>query len=161
MAEEFALFNKLVPRIAALPDCTPLTKEDLLVPTFQLYGENGLDIYYIPCDYVNPRAKVVVVGITPGFTQMDIAYRVARQALLDGLSPLEVCKRVDSYASFAGTMRINLVAMLNGIGLPEALDIETSASLFGSHSELLHSTSAVRYPVFVNGENYAGHTPRP
>jgi hypothetical protein len=50
--------------------------------------------------------------------------------------------------------------MLDGIGLAAALGIDTTASLFGDNSHLLHSTSAVRYPAFYAGRNYTGHTPK-
>jgi hypothetical protein len=57
-------------------------------------------------------------------------------------------------------MRTNLVAMLDGIGLNEKLEIDSTRSLFGEHHELLSGTSAVLYPAFVDGKNYTG-TPGP
>ena len=65
-------------------------------------------------------------------------------------------KAVKSTASFAGTMRDNLVAMLDGIGVPAALGVAESAELFGARRDLLHTTSALRYPVFTSGRNYNG-----
>lgn len=35
----------------------------------ELDRDGQVSIHYIPFDYVNPKAKVVLVGITPGFTQ--------------------------------------------------------------------------------------------
>lgn len=32
--------------------------------------EGNLSVYYAPFEYVNPAARVVIVGITPGRTQM-------------------------------------------------------------------------------------------
>jgi hypothetical protein len=49
--------------------------------------------------------------------------------------------------------------MLDGIGLPQALGLATSASLFDTDAKDLFSTSAVSFPVFVRGENYSGATP--
>jgi hypothetical protein len=57
-------------------------------------------------------------------------------------------------------MRTNLVAMLDGIGVPAALGIDSTATLFGEHRHLLHPTSVVRYPAFVGETNYTGHAPR-
>jgi hypothetical protein len=53
-------------------------------------------------------------------------------------------------------MRTNLITMLDALGLPTVLDIATTAQLFAERSDLLHSTSALIHPVFVNGENYSG-----
>jgi hypothetical protein len=53
-------------------------------------------------------------------------------------------------------MRTNLVAMLDHIGLHSALRIPSCADLFAAR-ETVHFTSALRYPVFVNGVNYAGN----
>src|SRR5262249_43117219 len=88
------------------------------------------------------------------------AYRSARHDLLDSLSTLEVCQRAKKQASFAGSMRKNLTAMLDGLGLPALLGIPSSESLFNEHRGLLHTSSAIRYPVFVQGRNYTGHSPR-
>jgi hypothetical protein len=110
---------------------------------------------------INRSAKIVIVGITPGFQQMEIAIRFARGALASGRTNSEACIEAKARASFAGTMRLNLIAMLNGIGLHEALGITDCGGLFDAFQFQLHTTSAIRYPVFVRGENYTGHTPRP
>jgi hypothetical protein len=51
--------------------------------------------------------------------------------------------------------------MLNEIGVATALHLRTTADLFGSHRHYLHTTSALRYPVFVDDKNYTGHSPKP
>lgn len=163
MPSDYSRFYKLRPDIEALPQSNILSKKDLLTEKFRLYDSNyngsQIGIYYIPFDYINETAKVTIIGITPGWTQMEIAYRMANQYLHDGLSPEDVLKRVCDDASFAGSMRTNLVQMLDGIGLADALKIRTSDQLFGEHSNLAHTTSAIRYPVFINGENYSGSKP--
>lgn len=50
--------------------------------------------------------------------------------------------------------------MLDAIGLPAALDVETSGDLFEQRDDLIHGTSALSYPVFVDGKNYGGANPR-
>ncbi len=160
MVETHQLLERYAHLIRALPDRERLEKSDLLVSEFRLHHDSQLDVYYAPFDYVNETAKVLLLGITPGWTQMEIAYRNARQDLLDGLATLEVCQRSKKQASFAGSMRKNLIAMLDGLGLPLLLDIPSSESLFSEHRMLLHTSSAIRYPVFVHGRNYTGHSPR-
>jgi hypothetical protein len=46
--------------------------------------------------------------------------------------------------------------MLDHIGLQGALGLHSCADLFQSSGELVHFTSALHYPVLVNGANYSG-----
>ena len=46
--------------------------------------------------------------------------------------------------------------MLDHLGAQRSLGVETCAQLFDPSRELAHLTSALRYPVFVGGENYSG-----
>ena len=156
------LFDTFAPSIRALPDLPGsqrFTKADLLTPEFCLYQDAPLTVYYAPFDYVNHAAKVVLVGITPGWTQMEISYRSAGQDLREGLASSEVCRRAKQRASFAGSMRKTLIAMLDAVELPALLDIDSTESLFAEHGQLMYATQAIRYPVFVEGRNYTGHNP--
>jgi hypothetical protein len=155
----YGLFSRYAPLIAALPGRSPLLQSDLLTATFQLEHHPALDIYYVPFELVNAQAQVMLVGITPGWTQMEVAYRVARDGLREGLPADVVLRRVEDTASFAGPMRTNLVLMLDGIGLASLLDIPSAAALFSVRSDLIHTTSVLRFPVFVHGKNYTGSAP--
>ena len=53
-------------------------------------------------------------------------------------------------------MRKNLVRLLDHIGIARTLGIESTAELWGRRSDLVHFTSALRYPVFVDGQNWSG-----
>jgi hypothetical protein len=136
-----------------------LSREQLLVPELRLEEQGRIATYYVPYDYVNESAKLMIVGITPGFTQMERAVREARDCLHAGVPLGDVDRRAKIAASFAGTMRVNLVSMLDAIGIPGLLGVETSGELFGERREILHTTSAIRYPAFVDGRNYTGHGP--
>jgi hypothetical protein len=92
--------------------------------------------------------------LTPNFT-----YRVAREAINKGLGRVAVCRRTKKSAAFSGAMRTILLEMLDGIGVHRALGISSSGDLFESEHKLLHSTSILKYPVFVNKNNYTGHQP--
>lgn len=144
--------------ILSLPSGS-LSKEHLFVKDFLIQENGDLSIYYVPYDYVNEQAKVMIIGITPGFTQMQLAFRSARADLIAGVPYRLIDKNAKKIASFAGSMRKNLVEMLNDIGLPSAIGIENSAALFEDRRDLLHTTSVIRYPVFQNGKNYTGHNP--
>jgi hypothetical protein len=152
-------FESYAEAIAGLPERKRLFKTDLLVQHFQLFKSERLEIYYAPFDFVNIKAKVVIVGITPGWTQMEIAFRQAGSVLRDGGTSTEAAQKAKSEASFAGAMRNNLVKMLNEIGLQTALGLKSCVELFENSNHLVHTTSVVRHPVFINGRNYTGHSP--
>ena len=126
---------------------------------FCLYDKNNVSVCWSPFDYINSNAEIVVVGITPGWQQASIAYEVAANAHEQGLDYLDAAKKVKAQASFAGSMRKNLITMLDGLNVNNYLDIESCAELFGRYSSKLHTTSSLRYPVFVKGKNYTGHSP--
>jgi hypothetical protein len=56
-------------------------------------------------------------------------------------------------------MRANLVTMLDGAGLADALGLTTTARLFDTHHHLAAHASAIDYPVFTDGRNYTGASP--
>ncbi|OMF29387.1 hypothetical protein BK133_17785 [Paenibacillus sp. FSL H8-0548] len=150
--------NKYKSFIMSLPS-GGLSREQLFTKELLLEEQEAMSIYYVPYEYVNTQAKLMIIGITPGFTQMEVAIRSAREDLLLGV-PLELIdKRAKKLASFAGTIRTNLIEMLDQIDLPARIGISSSKSLFEERRELLHTTSAIRYPVFINGKNYTGHSP--
>ncbi len=122
--------------------------------------DGNLSVIYAPFDYVNTRARVILVGVTPGWTRLHTAFVEARSGIAQGLDDGAILRTVKRVAAFSGSLRTNLVSMLDGIGLGAALDIPTSADPFTKRNEsLLHSTSAVRYPVFKAGSNYTGSAP--
>lgn len=150
--------EKYKPFIMSLPEGS-LSKEQLFVKDLLIQEQNDLSIYYVPYEYVNEQAKVMIIGITPGFTQMQLAIRSARDDLIRGVPLDRVDYNAKKLASFAGSMRKNIIEMLNEIELPAAIELESSAPLFEERRDLLHTTSVIRYPVFHSGKNYTGHSP--
>jgi hypothetical protein len=98
----------------------------------------------------------VICGITPGLQQASRALEEARQQLRNGASIAQAKQAAKETASFAGTMRKNLIGMLDHVGLHTLLDIDSCARLFDTHRHWVHYTSALRYPVFLDGQNYSG-----
>jgi hypothetical protein len=147
-------FDRFRAVLAKLPP--ELTEADVSRRELLLYpNEPG------PLDSVNRSARVVIVGITPGRQQAAIALEEARRAIADGVEDLEAIRLgAKNPAAFAGPMRANLVAMLDGIGVADELEIESTSDLWAGARHLLSSTSAVIYPVFVRGKNYTGSGPR-
>lgn len=104
------------------------------------------------------------MGVTPGPTQMLESYAIARDALRAGRMDEDALRSVKAHASFKG-MRRDLARWLNEIGLAPVLGLQSCAELLeDSHRGLLHTTSAVRYPVFVRKRdgslvNHTGSSP--
>lgn len=115
---------------------------------------------YSVFDYVNVHAKIVVMGITPGELQANEALRVASLSLKLGHSNDEVVRRAKVAASFAGPMRSNLIALMDYVGIAQGLGITSCESFWSVNAQLVHFTSALRYPVFLNGSNYSGSNPK-
>ena len=82
-----------------------------LIGEVHLYSDQRLSIYYAPFDHVNKRVRLVLVGVTSGLRQMELAYRAARHGLLIGDEREAVLASVKRAASFAGAMRSNLIVM--------------------------------------------------
>lgn len=116
----------------------------------------SIDIAYAPFDHINDNAEIVIVGITPGRQQMANALQECRRQLHSGATQEDALAAAKVYASFSGPMRTNLVAMLDDIGVARHLGVESTSELWGSAASKVHFTSALRYPVFVAGENYSG-----
>lgn len=121
--------------------------------------DRDLATFYSPFDWTNTSARIVLVGITPGLTQAVTALRIAQQELLRGTKPLDALRLAKRSGGFAGSLRPNLVALLDHFGLNRWLGLQTCQSLFGDRSELLHTTSVLRFPTFVGGKNYNGSPP--
>lgn len=148
-------FEHFAPTIRSLTPAelggAPTLYEKLL-----LAREGNLDVCYAPFEYINPAARVVIVGITPGRTQMLNAIKEARRQLDQGAGSHEALKAAKQTGAFSGAMRPNLVGLLDGVGLNRWLGIASCDALFTSASHLVQTASVLRNPVFVGGENYNG-----
>lgn len=152
------MYFDFLPALNSLPLHTSLSKELLLTTEFQIYADQDLVMYYSPHnDYVNKNAKIIIVGITPGWLQMKTAFEAYLSCEQQSLT--EKLQYTKETASYAGTMRANLIAMLNEIGLHNALCLSSCTELFADKLSLLHTTSLLKYPVFYKGKNYTGHNP--
>lgn len=125
-------------------------------PQFRLATDGDLSVCYAPFDHIETRARLVVVGITPGMTQAKNAYAAIHAALTHGTSLEAALADAKVHASFSGPMRANLVAMLDAVGIARHLSVDSTAELFRPGSRDVHFTSALRYPVFIARKNYGG-----
>jgi hypothetical protein len=145
-----ALFARFEQAIRSFDPLDPKTHDSLL-----LDHDGRLSIYYAPFDYVNSKAELVLIGITPGRTQMNGALKEARRQLERGADFEAASLAAKSTASFGG-MRQNLVAMLDYFDINKLLGVNSCHQLFGNANLMLHATSVLRYPVFLDRSNYNG-----
>jgi len=156
---ETTLFVQFAPLLRDMTE-SQLSKEILHPRRLRLeaatVGSRRIEVAYFPNGPVTPDARIAIVGLTPGRQQMRNAWIEARRCLRAGLSEADTLASVEAVASFSGPMRANLVAMLDMIGVNRLLGLQSSASLWGADAGLAYFTSALRYPVFVDGANYSG-----
>lgn len=154
-------FEDYLNAIKQLPIKKKYTKDELLISELLVEKQDDLEIYYAPHnEYLNPHAKIFIVGITPGFEQMNTAIAEARRCMADEVSLDEMKYRCKVAGRFSGSLRRNLVTLLNQLNLNDHLGIDHAEQLFNEHDELLHTVSLIPYPVFVKGKNYTGHHPK-
>jgi hypothetical protein len=130
--------------------------ESPLPASLWMAGDGRHDIYYAPFDFLNPKAKVVLVGIAPGRAQALVALATAHRQLLAGVDDATAAAAAKYAASWSGPIRHHLVRMLDFIGVARRLDIASTAEFWTTRTDLVHMTAAVRYPVFTAGKNYNG-----
>ncbi len=149
------LFERFSPVIRSL-SAAELDGAPSLFDKMRLSKEGKVDVCYAPFEWVNFQARVVIVGITPGRTQMLNAIKEARQQLDRGADAENALKAAKRTGAFSGTMRPNLVGLLDHVGINTWLGIHSCDELFGRSSHLVQSASVLRNPVFIDGENYSG-----
>ena len=137
--------KKILKQIRSLKN---INKTTITNKNFLIKRENNIEIYYAPFDYINSKAKIMIVGISPGLQQMLQSF----EAVNDGKS----LKKVKDLSSFKGSMRTTLIKYLDALNINKKLKIKSCESLFNINSKYLHSTSLIKYPVLDKGKNYSG-----
>ena len=137
--------KKLLKQIISLKN---INKTTVTNKNFLIKRDNNIEIYYAPFDYINTKAKIMIVGITPGLQQMMQSFK----AVNNGKS----LKEVKDLSSFKGSMRTTLIKYLDALKINKKFKIKSCESLFNINSRYLHSTSLIKYPVFDKGKNYSG-----
>lgn len=136
-----------------------IDRDTILVKTFLIEETSSMQIYYAPHnEYLNKGAKLLIVGICPGWSQTKIAYQTVKEGLDQNLSDGEILRNCKLSARFAGSMRNNIVEMLDELELNERYQVSSICQLFDT-DDLLHTTSLIPYPVFIKGKNYTGYGP--
>jgi len=74
-----------------------INKTTVTNKNFLIKRDNNIKIYYAPFDYINSKAKIMIIGITPGLQQMVQSF----EAVNNG----RTLKEVKDLSSFKGSMR--------------------------------------------------------
>lgn len=149
-------FSHFRPIINAMPT---LDKENMDVLLLDKEESSGLKEYYCAhTDYVDSLAKIVFIGICPGFEQMKLSFELVKN--YPDLSEEEVLRKSKIYARFGTSMRKNLIFLANQTDLASLLHINSIEELFDPSCHLMDNTTLLPYPIFRNGKNYTGHTPK-
>jgi len=141
---------------ALLQKAGPASQEDLSIE-LRIYADDKIEVWYSLMGAATENPKIWILEITPGWNQMQIACASAAVALQNGASPHVTTTMKKPEVAFAGSVRNNLVSMMDELGFPDILNVSTSANSFGS--EQLRTGSVLKYPVFSRRSNYAGHSP--
>ncbi|PWS37138.1 hypothetical protein DFH01_09735 [Falsiroseomonas bella] len=122
-----------------------------------LVGASGPhQVFYMPFGHVERSARLVIVGITPGTTQLEMAYKKVHELHRQGMPRDKVFRAVKAHAAFGGPMRQNLLRMLRHFGFAALLGVHDEADLWDSASQLVHSTSVVPHAAFKNDKMFNG-----
>lgn len=149
-------FERFRTVMESMPELDKNTMEPLLL---QEEPETGLKEYYAAhTDYMDPAAKVVFIGICPGFEQMKLSFDLVREDA--GKPEAEVLRDAKVRARFGTSMRRNLIDLADRTDLPGLLGLSSSAELFDPQGHLMDNTALLPYPIFRNGRNYTGHAPK-
>src|SRR5512142_141142 len=116
------LYNRFAPVIRSLTSAE-LAGAPSLYEKLAIAGSNELQVCYAPFEYINPNARVVIVGITPGRQQMLNALSEARRQIDMGSDDMQVVKAAKSVGAFSGDIRTHLVNLLDNVGISSWLGI--------------------------------------
>src|SRR5699024_6157555 len=104
----YSKFDRYKKKINALS--SPLQDNAITTDSFLLEksDDQNISIYYSPVEYINEKAIVLIVGITPGFGQMKKAYDAVRKN--SGIyGDEEILHKAKMASSYEGPMRKNLI----------------------------------------------------
>ena len=149
------LFDRYADAIRRLDLAAIATSRDI-PEQFLLARDGRYSSHYIPFESVNLGARVVVVGISPGFVQWKNAMREAQRQMALGADRDTLLRAARQAGAFSGAIRPNFVALLDAIGVQRWLGIASCATLFDLDADLVHIGAILRHPLFVDGKNYSG-----
>jgi hypothetical protein len=122
---------------------------------FLLGEEKGFTIYYVPFEHINVKARLVLVGITPGPTQRDCSRATAQRLLATPAPNSQILKEILRQCAFTD-MRERIDRMLDHFGIPRCLGIDCASRFWSSCFDQFFPTSIIPNAAFKNGLYFNG-----
>lgn len=97
------LFTRFAPVIKSLTSAE-IAGSAALYDKLRLARHEDIEVCYAPFEYLNPQARVVIVGITPGRTQMLTAVKEARRHIDRGSDASATLQSAKRSAGFSGAI---------------------------------------------------------
>jgi hypothetical protein len=119
---------------------------------FLLGKEKEYAVFYVPFEYVNCDARLVLVGITPGPKQRKCSYDVAQRLLSNPAPDADILREIKRSCAFVG-MRDRINDMLDHFGIPRCVGVASASLLWDSGFKHFSPTSIVPNATF-KGEKY-------
>ena len=113
---------------------------------FLLYFDKNFEIYYAPLEYVNYKAKIVMVNLSPDINEMLESFKLANK----GVSPKKIKDELISQKN----INLNLTKFLDKLNINHLFNIKSCESLFNKNKKLLHITSIIKFPTFYKSKKY-------
>ncbi len=116
-------------------------------PALAIWADDRHACFYAPFDWVNEKADIVLIGITPGLRQAEDGLVAMQKSLKGGNSIEQAAETAKLAASFNGEMREIGALLMDYFGLQRLFGLKSTAELFGGAAACVHYTSVLRYPV--------------
>lgn len=132
----------------------------LLDDRYVLANDGKYNVYYAPVgSWPKAETRVLFLGLTPGFAQMELAARAFSRVAPAIRNDEEAFAAVlRNEVAYAGSMRKNLCRMLDDLGFPNCFGVKDASELFSPNRVEITATSTLIYPVFRGAEmkNFTG-----
>tara|TARA_B110000285_G_C14970265_1_gene536193 strand:+ start:33 stop:905 length:873 start_codon:yes stop_codon:yes gene_type:complete len=143
------LLNKYSDIISNLPELKDSAKPNEKLKLWE-NSEKKIRCFYAPFEHLNNNAQIVLIGITPGKTQMNRALVAAKEAIKSNTNIEKSIAKLKQESSFSGNMRNPLIETLNKLGYQKLLGITSASELWTDSFSKVHFCSLLKYPVFYD-----------
>jgi hypothetical protein len=110
-------------------------------------------VQYIPFEYVNIDARLVMVGITPGNNQIDGTYATLNQRATSGEAKEDILRAIKRDNSFGGKgMKPNLRKMMRHFKFEKFVGVSDVEELWGKSHHLFQASSVVPNAAFKSAK---------
>ncbi|WP_354684575.1 hypothetical protein [Cupriavidus necator] len=114
-------------------------------------------MHYVPCEYLNPDATLVLVSTTPGHAHIRLAAEVTEELLRAHASGRVIQRENKRRVELGGKLvRPNLIRMLDHFRVPELVGLPHAAALWDEGFERLQPLSLLPHATTRRGLAFDG-----